>query len=88
MKKIVFCDDRLNETPSAVLVVLSVFQDFAKLTLEMFLNFSRARLRSGIMYYLYSSIKSITNISTNQKSTFIAISGLTPELIPDQRDMY
>ena len=52
MKKIVFCDDRLNETPSAVLVVLSVFQDFAKLTLEMFLNFSRARLRSGIMYYL------------------------------------
>ena len=88
MNKIVFCDDRLNETPSAVLVVLSVFQDFAKLALEMFLNFSRARLRSGIMYYLYSSIKSITNISTNQKSTFIAISGLTPGLIPDQRDMY
>ena len=59
MNKIVFCDDRLNETSSAVLVVLSVFLDFAKLTLEMFLNFSRAHRRSGIMYYfvLFDKIK-------------------------------
>ena len=63
MSKVVFCDDRLNETSAAVLAVLSVFQDFAKLTLEMFLNFSPAHRRSGIMYYLYSSIKSSTNIS-------------------------
>ena len=69
MNKIVFCDDRLNETSSAVLVVLSVFLDLAKLTLEMFLNFSPAHRRSGIMYYLYSSLKSNTNISTNQKYT-------------------
>ena len=54
MNKIVFCDDRLNETSSAVLVVLSVFLDLAKLTLEMFVNFSPAHRRSGIMYYLYS----------------------------------
>ena len=69
MNKIAFCDDRLNETSSAVLVVLSVFLDLAKLTLEMFLNFSPAHRRSGIMYYLYSSLKSNTNISTNQKYT-------------------
>ena len=54
MNKIVFCDDRLNETSAAVLVVLSVFLDLAKLTLEMFVNFSPAHRRSGIMYYLYS----------------------------------
>ena len=69
MNKILFCDDRLNKTSSAVLVVLSVLQDFAKLTLGIFLNFSWAHRRSGIMYYLYSSIKSNSNISTNQKYT-------------------
>lgn len=76
MSKVVFCDDRLNETSAAVLAVLSVFQDFAKLTLEMFLNFSPAHRRSGIMYYLYSSIKSSTNISTDQK--------YTEKIIPDK----
>ena len=76
MNKIVFCDDYLNETSSAVLAVLSLFQDFAKLTLEVFLNFSPAHRRSGIMYYLYSSIKSNTKISTNQK--------YTEKIIPDK----
>ena len=75
MNKIVLCDDRLNETSSAVLAVLPLFQDFAKLTLEMFLNFSPAHRRSGIMYFLYSSIKSTTNISTNQKYTNKIIPG-------------
>ena len=69
MNEIVLCDDRLNETFSAALVVLFVSQDFAKLTLEMFLNFSCVQRRSRIMYYLYSSIKSNTNISANQKYT-------------------
>ena len=76
MNKIVLCDDRLNETSSAVLAVLSVLQDFAKLRLEMFLNFSPAHRRRGIWYYLYSSIKSNTNISTNQK--------YTDKIIPDK----